>query len=509
MARTKGGKLKKASGRGREKPVWPVGYQPRVVVKFRDDVDLTDADRQLKEHFPGITIQRLITSLDPEKLKRLVEEASARAKGKGSKYDPPKFQNYFAVRCPSNLAPQGVVKALRSRSWKTVVEGAYVEGKPTPPPGVILSPNESAKQGHLDPSPANGGNPGGIDARYAWTIPGGDGDTGDPLAGLQFVDLEWGWVLDHADLPAGRINPHPIYGYNAAWHGHGTAVLGIVIAEDNNAAPDPITGTLMKDCVGITPHVATTKVVSPWQWDEEQRTWIYNMVDAIMAAINVLNSGDVLLLEAQTQSWDPAGFGYPIEVEEAVFNAIQYGTTDRGVVIIEAAGDLGEDEGLDPLVFNWPTRQFSLNRRSRHFQDSGAIMVGSANSRTRTPVNNVGSRIDCFVWDDSIYTTGYDDTVPAPPDPTTSYFYFSGTSGAAAIIAGAALAVQGIAQVHRKGDPTLNYRFLPDQLRSILSDWKTGTLSENSTRSPRNWNADKIGVMPDLQKIINDTLKIP
>ena len=149
--------------------------------------------------------------------------------------------------------------------------------------------------------------------------------------------------------------------------------------------------------------------------------------------------------------------------------------------------------------------------------------LASATVIPRSPNNNYGTRIDCYAWDNSIWTTGYNDPhdptdPPAPPDPTTSYFGFSGTSGASAIIAGAALAIQGIAQVNQKGDLT-NNRCSPTQLRDILRNPATGTLSANSkwntslisTWDPTNnrdfstWNADRIGAMPDLRKIINDT----
>jgi len=46
----------------------------------------------------------------------------------------------------------------------------------------------SGRQGYLDPAP------GGIDARYAWRVPGGTG------RGVTVVDLEQGFNLDHEDL---------------------------------------------------------------------------------------------------------------------------------------------------------------------------------------------------------------------------------------------------------------------------------------------------------------------
>ena len=51
----------------------------------------------------------------------------------------------------------------------------------------------------------------------------------------------------------------------------------------------------------------------------------YNTADAILSAINVLNYGDILLLEAQTLV--PGVTDYlPVEVERAVFDIIQFAT---------------------------------------------------------------------------------------------------------------------------------------------------------------------------------------
>jgi len=61
----------------------------------------------------------------------------------------------------------------------------------------------------------------GVDAKYAWTIPGGDG------AGQNVIDLERGWTFEHEDLIAHNIKL--LHGVNedvSRWHG--TCVLGIL-----------------------------------------------------------------------------------------------------------------------------------------------------------------------------------------------------------------------------------------------------------------------------------------
>jgi hypothetical protein len=68
---------------------------------------------------------------------------------------------------------------------------------------------------------------------------------------------------------------------------------------------------------------------------------------------------------------------------------------------------------------------------------------------------------------------------------------FGGTSSSAAILAGAALLVQSTAQAR------LGCRLTPDRIRALLSSPSTGTASSHPAE-------DRIGVMPDLRKILAD-----
>jgi hypothetical protein len=135
----------------------------------------------------------------------------------------------------------------------------------------------------------------------------------------------------------------------------------------------------------------------------------------------------------------------------------------------------------------------------------------SRNPHARLNESNFGSRIDCYAWGENIRTTWHH-----PGDPP--YADFGGTSGASAIIAGAALSVQGIyAKNLNTRIPGVDFanpdavhmrRLLSDPTRSNPSDELTGaTLSANS-RYDANRNADKIGVMPNLQSIIRNKLNL-
>lgn len=119
--------------------------------------------------------------------------------------------------------------------------------------------------------------PVGIDARWVWTLPNGDG------AGMHFVDLEQGWLPEHEDLRQLNI----IFNENrhgaARWVGdHGSAVLGVVAGIDNT-----------KGIIGIAPNVASVRAVSHWNADTGQ----LHAYDALLAAMVATPRPHVLLLE--------------------------------------------------------------------------------------------------------------------------------------------------------------------------------------------------------------------
>jgi len=498
-------------------------YTPLVVVKFRDNVQLPYEDidlveqypqrylrfwQELESQFPDITIRRRITSVTAQQLVDIVKEA--RKLDQTYCHPANLFLTYFALFCPLGIDPRAVVKALRAPMWVKEVELAYVEGRyslPAARPGTTSESMNLTNQMYLGPAPH------GIDAQYAWTFPGGDG--GGSAVGLRFLDIEQGWKLDHRDLPTGIQR---IYGSNQGPTNHGTAVLGIVLGVPNG-----------EDCVGITPNVATTKVAS-WVPAGSSLGFDQDLVNAIGAAIDpaVLGFGDVLLLEVQKTAylgynggpgrytgWNNNGYIVPVEVEPLVFQQIRNATA-RNIVVVEAAGNGGLD--LDAYTHDdwfYATGQLvqQLNRASYPSQnaydpfDSRAILVGAATSvvphapmTMGTPpqkLHNYGSRIDCYAWGEAIYTTGVniDDGIDAD-----DIVIFNDTSGAAAIIAGAALAIQGIAQFNGKGDLPSG-RFSPFALRDILRNQSTGTPSPTPS-------TDKIRAMPNLRAILNQTLGI-
>jgi serine protease len=320
------------------------------------------------------------------------------------------------------------------------------------------------QQRHLDAAPV------GIDARWAWTQPHGSG------ASVGFVDLEQGWNFRHEDLPAivrvpgvpQDVNPNP------PSVRHGTGVLGIAVGVDNKvgiigAAPTPAWATVashFRAADGTSDHVA----------------------DALTAVLNsgVLSAGDVILIE-----WQDA-MNQPAEAVPLVWDAIELATA-LGYIVIEAAGNGNVD--LDAVP--------EFNPHDPGFDDSRAIIVGGSLSAldatgvghdrwvTPGPGSNFGLRVDCYAYAENVVTAG---PTPNPPallagtGPNDSYRSdFGGTSAAAAIVAGAAVVLQGMHKAVT-GTP-----LDPVNMRKALSTF--GTPQGPGTA------AQKIGVMPDLRKI--------
>jgi Subtilase family len=318
-------------------------------------------------------------------------------------------------------------------------------------------------QGYLESAPT------GIDAIYAWNKQGGDGE------GIKFIDIEQGWNLDPkkfsvSTLPSTGLNFH-------AFRDHGEAVLRVILKHHNT-----------DDCKGIAPKV-NGYVISQWRPDGS-----FNTADAIMAAIPQLEYGDIILLEAQIYNSQEIESLLPVEIRHAVFDVIHLATA-LGIIVIEAAGNgkkfLGEGSDLDK--FTDGSGKNRLNRRSPDFKDSGAILVAAASDSVphkKIRHSNFGSRIDCYAWGEHVSTERphFDSSEMAIDSYRKK---INGTSSAAAIIAGVAVLIQSIMEYN------YHFRLSPKQMRRILSNELLGTLSANGRL------IDKLGVMPDLKKIID------
>ena len=470
----------------------PTGYVPRrVIVKFRDAVFIPYEDgaerhlaqlgigswTELAQRFKGIGLDRLFTVAPPDRIGELVSQATDRDR----RYRAPNLLSFFVIDCPAGSDPEALASAVRE--WSQV-ETAYVDPLDESP-GPMNNPDyASGNQKYLRP-PATAAPPaaqGAIDAEFAWTQPGGTG------TGQKIVDLERGAKLDHEDLAARNIQT--LHGINNAGldRRHGARVLGVVAAVDN-----------LKGGIGIAYGLGevayTCQVINS--------ALAVNRPNAVLAAIQHFTQpgedpvGRVLLLEVQLNPFTVGGVTWswmPMETELADFVVIELATA-LGIVVVEPTGN--GSNALDQ--FRDAAGNFVLSRIHPGGRDSGAIMVGGSTANypyvRSTPGGGqgtgFGSRVDCFAWAERVFTC--DVNLFTGQDAYTSAF--DGTSSAAAIVAGAALLVQGVAQA------SLGHRLGPGEIRALLSDPDINTRSANH-------GVDLIGVMPNLKRILQDALGV-
>ncbi len=330
------------------------------------------------------------------------------------------------------------------------------------------SPKLTAEQAYLDAAPI------GIEARFAWTIPGGRG------AGVRVIDVESGWNFRHEDLL--KNHGGVVFG-QADDSDHGTAVLGIFGANDIGVGVE-----------GIASDAFT--YASSASWDDEGLKW--NAAAAIQAAADRLAPGDVILLEMHAPGPNSPGLndqqkGYiAVEYWDPEFAAISYAVA-KGIYVVEAAGNGGEN--LDAAVY--------AGRFDRKMRDSGAILVGGGhaspdpNPRSRIWWSNYGARLDVQGWGEYIVTCGglsepnYHDRYTGLDESHCYTQSFGGTSGASPIIVGAVSCLSGV--IKARGRPPLS----PIAMRSHIT--KTGTVQTATRDAPM---SQQIGPLPNLRTAV-------
>src|SRR5215218_493066 len=445
----------------------------RIVIKFADHLHLTNegdhvfANEKSHEYtnlnklLRGFCIRKLFISINAEQITGLVYKAKTRDEN----YQPPNFLNYYVIDFSTKTEAQQALDALIVQE---TVDAAYMEINPVLPPAIDETGNtQNIRQNYFDPAPA------GIDAKYAWQFKGGDG-----TASIKYIDIEQGWIENHESVFANTLVSSGIS--HSSFRDHGTAVLGIINMKGNEVAGP-----------GITPE-ANGYIISQWRPDGS-----FNTAEAVLAAICNLCFGDILLL--QTQAYDPISKKTcPVEICNANFELIRLATA-LGIIVIEPGGNGNGTSGNDLDAFTTTNGKASLNRFSPDFKDSGAVIVAAASSASphkKISYSNYGSRIDCYAWGENVSTAG---AFPNSSGTAINTYTkkFGGTSSASAIITGTAIAIQSISEAN------YNRRLSPAEMRKILSSEFFGTRSVNGHA------VDRIGVMPDLKKIINHLLKQP
>jgi hypothetical protein len=284
---------------------------------------------------------------------------------------------------------------------------------------------------------------------------------------------------------------------------HGTSTLGVVLATEN-------TRDLRKGVVGIA-HQAKAQVslVAPGCWDSSPQ--FSNMVATVLNrhfSSNVI--GSVVLLE---MCYMPVGTNVwlPVETEPYVNAALKWFLSSTAVVI-QAAGN--SDVDLDNV---WKAGSPYFEPEGSAPAPTGAIIVGASRSKApfaKTLLSNYNGpsrlvntgkgfdmkkpvepgKVHLFAWGEKVYTTSVELNRGSsdPPDPANdfvdSYTYMSGTSAAAAIVAGAALCIQSVAEKRLDNQQMLEH-----------------LIDGGAPCQP----GAGIGVQPDLKPIISKILNLP
>jgi serine protease len=364
---------------------------------------------------------------------------------------------YYRVRIPAGLMRAGVDPLVDALNALDSVEVAYAQPRPEIPADIPpMTPSFEANQGYLDAAPL------GIDARYAWTTPGGRG------SGTKIVDVEGGWRTTHEDLPS-LFHAGGTQFNDLTWRNHGTAVLGVMAAPNNGYG---VRGIVDQASIG-------------YEGIGSQST-----ADAITnAAIAAGLSGTVLIelhAPGPLTTNSPCNCSgsqcdyVPMEYFQSEFDAIAMATAN-GTIVVEAGGNGATN--LDDSVY--------AGRFNRFIRDSGAILVGASESNARTPTcfTNFGTRIDMHGWGWNVTTLGYGDLFNPNGDENQRYTsVFSGTSSASPIVTGAATSIIGVSLASGQG---FGYRS-PLEIRQILQE--TGT--------PQTGGIGNIGPLPNLRVAI-------
>jgi hypothetical protein len=226
---------------------------------------------------------------------------------------------------------------------------------------------------------------------------------------------------------------------------------------------------------------------------------------AIHAAADALPAGGIILIEFQRPGPGSTGLGsagfIPLEWWPEDFAAMAYATS-KNVIVVEPAGN--GSVSLDDPIYNTPAPGFPATWRNpfnASNPDPGAVMVGAGappsgkhgTDRSRLSYSNYGARVNVQGWGEEIASTGYGDLFGADED----HYYtaaFRGTSGAAAMVAGAIALLQGVEVAGGK-----RTALTPPLVRQLLSNQTTSPQQDGGSTAPV---TQHIGPRPDLGALI-------
>ncbi len=459
----------------------PPGYNDHLIeVKFIDDLDIGLSEKNQPTNRTGGALNSKETA-DVLKLiadgggtwLRMTGENELKADEmrevaqKNLGEEMADLNNYFILNVPDG---ESAGKWLNKLNSLGEVELAKPMAIAVSPP----VPDYESSQGYLNPATD------GIDAKYAWNLPGGTG------YGVTVCDLEYSWNLNHDDLPA-SVATWVMTGYTAQDpfndDNHGTAVLGELASQRNSWGT---TGASYGSYIAVAPTFLKP-LVGDSGW--------YLSVAMTYAAGN-LTAGDVMLIEQQMPgpNWSSTSGDtglVPVEWDLTTYNLVKT-IVGNGIYVVECAGNGYQD--LDNAIYNTGHAPFY---RTNH---SGAIIVGagavpssfggSTTDRSRLSFSNYGTRVDLQGWGEAVYTTGYGSLYNSEGKDRWYTGTFAGTSSSTPNIASAVALLSSIDETYN----TAVYRII-DPARMVHLLRFTGSEQQGGIHPP--WEI--IGPRPDIQ----------
>jgi hypothetical protein len=335
----------------------------------------------------------------------------------------PELRGLYRLRAGGTAHARRLARALDARAGVA----AALDPAPAPPPATCRAAPEEGWP-VLGPGPTPDLMP-LQDYREGLDVPeGADG------AGVRIADVEYEWRRTHEEL-AGRRLAAPVLSPGGLDPGflaeeHGTAVLGVLAGDDDG-----------EGVTGLAPDAAVVPL-SPFF---PARPALFDLLGAILEASGRLRAGDVLLIEQQVDLAPPGAPRAlaPVEAVPEIRRLIR-AIVDAGIVVVEPAGNGGVD--LAGLRRPWLADPADPGH-------SGALIVGAGHSAltgddlARAAGSNFGARVDLQGYGAGVVTSGYGEALGAGREPDRNYTScFDGTSSAAATVAGAVAALQGLAR---------------------------------------------------------------
>lgn len=436
--------------------------EAEVLAKLRTFPDW----QQIEAALGPITLRRSIT-LDPARLNRIVGRARDAAQRYNMRDYNPRFRNYFYV-VPGRSSAK-VEDLYCATKGATGVKFARF----------VAPAQKAASANYLQPPPQ------GV---HAIRADGTRAVSPADVADVALIDIEKAWP---ASTPGGYISlPTPRMETGVLDDiAHGIATYGASVAP-----PDPAVGI----AGGVAPGARFYRCPYLSAANPAQTPMAF-LASAILGCVDFIQGeaaaqpprlptadGHVILIEQETADL------LPVEIEPDVFDAIRTATLNN-LIVVEPAGngwsDLG---GVTGSIQMTGADGVSIVSRTLDGADptlrSGAILVAAghsgeapySNAGERHDFSNFGNIVDCWAWGDSVMS--YTATIVGPDvvvrdDPGG----YGGTSAAAAIVAGVAVAMQGLRI--RAGQSRLNEM----QVRPMLHTLGTNGTGDLATKK-----------MPDL-----------